>query len=46
MDMHGSMISPEFMLTEQVARQMFEILPQKGPVLAIFDRNGNFWPND
>jgi hypothetical protein len=46
MDMYESMFSPGFMLTEQVARQIFEVLPEGGPTIIIMDREGNNWPSD
>ena len=46
MGMYESLLSPGFVLNEQIARQIFEILPESGPVIAIFDRDGNIWPSD
>ncbi len=46
MDMFDSLFSPSGMLNEQVARHVFEILPEDGPILVILDRHGNFWPSD
>jgi hypothetical protein len=46
MDTHNSLYSPAFMLNEQIARQIFEIIPENGPVILIIDRNGNNWPSD
>jgi len=46
MNMHESLFSPGFMLTEQVARQIFEVLPEGGPTIVIIDRGGNSWPSD
>jgi hypothetical protein len=34
------------MLNEQVARQVFEVLPERGPLVLIMDRRGNSWPSD
>jgi hypothetical protein len=34
------------MLNEQIARQIFEIIPENGPVILIIDRNGGSWPSD
>jgi len=34
------------MLNEQIARQVFEVLPEQGPILLIMDRNGHSWPSD
>ena len=33
-------------INEQIARQVFEVLPEQGPVLIIMDTNGNCWPSD
>lgn len=46
MNLHESLISPGFMLNEQVARQVFEVLPEQGPILLIMDREGHNWPSD
>jgi len=46
MDMYDSLFSPSCVLNEQIARQMFEILSDGGPVMAIVDRDGHFWPSD
>ena len=46
MDMYESMFSPGFMLTEQIARQIFEVLPEGGATMVIIDREGNNWPSD
>jgi hypothetical protein len=46
MNLNESLSSGVFMLNEQVARQVFEVLPDQGPILLIMDRNGNYWPSD
>ena len=46
MDMYKSLSSPGFMLTEQIARQIFEVLPEGGATIVIMDREGNNWPSD
>ena len=46
MDMCDSLFSPGFMLNEQIARQIFEVLPEQGPIMIIMDRDGNIWPSD
>jgi hypothetical protein len=46
MNLHESLFSPGFMLNEQIARQVFEVLPEQGPILLIIDRNGHSWPSD
>ncbi len=35
-----------FVLNEQIARQVFEVLPERGPLMLIMDREGNNWPSD
>lgn len=46
MEMYDSLFSSECMLNEQIARQIFEILPEEGPIMVIMDRNGNCWPSN
>ena len=46
MDMYESLVSPGFMLTEQVARQIFEVLPEGRATIVIMDTDGNSWPSD
>ena len=46
MDIYESLCSPGFVLTEQIARQIFEVLPERGPIVVIIDREGNKWPSD
>ena len=46
MDMYGSLISPSCVLNEQIARQIFDILPEQGPIIVIMDRDGKCWPSD
>ena len=46
MDMNDTLFSPAGVLSEQIARQMFEILPENGPVMVIFDKEGNCWPSN
>jgi hypothetical protein len=43
--MYESVISSGFVLNEQVARQIFEVLPERGPIMVIMDRDGNIWPS-
>ena len=45
MNIYESLSSPGFMLNEQIARQVFEILPEGGPLVLIMDREGNSWPS-
>ncbi len=46
MNIYESLSSPSFMLNDQIARQLFEVLPERGPVVLIMDRRGNSWPSD
>ena len=46
MDIYESLCSPGFELTEQIARQVFEVLSERGPVIVIVDSEGNNWPSD
>ncbi|MHC4061633.1 MAG: hypothetical protein ACYSUC_03200 [Planctomycetota bacterium] len=46
MDMYDSLFSPSCVLNEQIARQLFESISEGGPVIAIVDRDGHFWPSD
>ncbi len=46
MNMNDAIFSPASVLSEQIARQMFESLPENGPVMVIFDREGNCWPSN
>ncbi len=44
--MYDAMFSSGYVLNERIARQVFEVLPEGGPVLVIMDRDGNCWPSD
>ena len=46
MKLNESLSSGVFMLNEQVARQVFDVLPDKGPIMLIMDRDGNYLPSD
>jgi len=46
MNMYDSLFSPGHLLNEQIARQIFDILPDGGPVMVIMDEEGNCWPSD
>jgi hypothetical protein len=46
MSIYDSMFSADSVLNEQIARQIFEILPEDGPLVMIVDRQGNCWPSD
>ncbi len=46
MDTFSSVYSPDCVLNEQVARQVFELLPDDGPLMVIAGPKGNYWPSD
>jgi hypothetical protein len=46
MDTHNAVLSPGYVLNEQLASQIFETLPEQGPIVIILDRQGNCWPSD
>ena len=41
MDICEPLFSPGFILTEEIARQIFEVLPESGPLIVIMDTDGN-----
>ena len=46
MGIYEPLFSQSCVLNEQIARQIFDILPEQGPIIVIMDRDGNFWPSD
>jgi hypothetical protein len=46
MDMYDSLFSPAGILNEQIARQIFNILPEQGLVMLIMDKDGSCWPSN
>lgn len=46
MDMFDSLFSTSCGLNEQIARQIFDIIPEHGPVIVIIDRDNHCWPSD
>ena len=46
MEMYDWLFSPGSVLSEQIAGELFDILPEDGPVIVIMDRDGNRWPSD
>jgi hypothetical protein len=44
--MNDSVFYPASILSELVARQVFEILPESGLVMVILDKDGNCWPSN
>ena len=41
-----SLFSQGCLLNEQIARQIFDILPEQGPIMVIMDRDHNCWLSD
>ena len=46
MNIYESLSCPTFKLNEQIARQVFDTIPEGGPLVLIMDRNGNRWPSN
>jgi len=46
MNTSNSLLSPVAALNEQIARQIFDLLPERGPLMIIMDREGHCWPSD
>ncbi len=46
MDMYDSLFYPGCVLNEQIARQIFDILPEQSLIMTIIDRDGNCWPSN
>jgi hypothetical protein len=46
MDMFSSSYSQDCVLNEQIARQIFDILPEDGPMMVIISKEGNCWPSN
>ncbi len=46
MDMGDWLFSPSCALGEQIAQQIFDILPERGPIMVIMDRDGNCWSSN
>ena len=46
MNIYESLSCPTFRLNEQIARQVFDTIPEGGPLVLIMDRNGNRWPSN
>ena len=43
MDIYDSILSSNYKLIDQIAQQIFGIVPDRGPIMAIIDREGNIW---
>ncbi len=46
MNFYENMFSPHYQLNEQIARQVFEALPEGSPLMVIMDRESNTWPSE
>jgi hypothetical protein len=46
MDACNTTFSASHVLNEQTARQIFDILPEEGVIVAILDRDGTRWTSD
>ncbi|MEN6576658.1 MAG: hypothetical protein ABFD90_09965 [Phycisphaerales bacterium] len=45
MELCHTKTSDTHILTEQVAREVFDVLPEQGLMLVIMDRDGSYWPS-
>jgi hypothetical protein len=45
METLGSALSPACVLNEQIARRIFDILPEDGPLIIIVGKKGDHWPS-
>lgn len=46
MNIYESLSCPTFELNDQIARQVFDAVPEGGPLILIMDRQGNRWPSN
>jgi hypothetical protein len=46
MDIGDWLFSPNCALDEQIAKQIFDILPERGPIMVIMDRDGHCWSSN
>jgi hypothetical protein len=46
MDMGDWLFSPNCALNEQIAKQIFDVLPERGPIMVIMDREGHCWSSN
>lgn len=44
--MYDSLFTSNYMLNEQIANELFRVMPQEGVVVAIIDDQENCWPSD
>ncbi|NIO79188.1 MAG: hypothetical protein GTN53_01355, partial [Candidatus Aminicenantes bacterium] len=43
---YDTLFSPNCGLNEEIAQQIFDILPEDGPMMVIMDKDGNRWPSN
>ena len=46
MDISGSWDSQGCILNEQIARHVFDLLPEDGPMMVIISKQGSCWPSN
>jgi hypothetical protein len=46
MDIENWLACPSCTLDEQIAKELFDILPERGPIMVIMDREGHRWASD
>jgi hypothetical protein len=46
MDAYDAMFSATYVLNERIAQQVFEVMPEGGPLLALVDGSGHYWASD
>jgi hypothetical protein len=46
MNVYNSLFSDNAALNEQIARQVFEVVDEGGPLVIIIDGEGNCWPSN
>jgi hypothetical protein len=46
MEVYKSLFSPGSMLSDQIAEQIFEVLPERSPLIVIMDTKSHIWPSD
>jgi len=46
MDAYETLFSPSAVLNGQIAREIFDLLPEDGVIMVIMDKQGNSWPSD
>jgi len=46
MKTYDSVLSESGVVGEQVAREIFSLLPEQGPIVVIMDRQGRVWASD